>query len=339
MKLSKSKLVLWSILLVSAISATAQPELHDLDIQVVLNGNGDARITETRHMSIDSEGTECYIVVGNLNGSELKDFCVSDETGMQYKSLSEWDIYANRTEKTGKAGIVTKTDGYELCWGLGESGERTYTAQYTVTNLMRSYPDADGFLYMFVAQGLSPSPEHVKLVIVNEDSVAISTENTRIWAFRFIGDINIVGDSIVAESSEPFQSRSAMIVMASFAKGMFQPAIAGEGTFEDLKNQAFENSDYTDEMTLEDKIVLAFMLIITFLLPILAVGGYFFYVWRKRRRVMKDLLWYRDLPYGGDLQQTNNVLNAYKYGSGDYNNLLSACILRLICDGAISIEN
>ena len=34
----------------------------------------------------------------------------------------------------------------------------------------------------------------------------------------------------------------------------------------------------------------------------------------------------------------NDVLNAYKYGSADYNNLLSACILRLINDGAISIE-
>ena len=339
MKLSRSKFVLWSILLVSTITASAQPELYDLNIRVVLSSNGDARITETRRMFIDDEGTECYIVVGNLNGSELKDFSVSDETGLQYQYTGEWNISASRSAKAGTSGIVTKDDGYELCWGLGDSGLRTYTAQYTVTNLLRSYPDADAFNYMFVAQNIAPSPEHVRLTIVPEEGIHLQADSVGVWAFRFAGEIHIEGDSIVAESTEPFQSHSAMIVMASFAKGLYQPSLEGCGTFEEMKAAAFENSDYTDEMTLEDKIVLALMLIMTFLLPILAIGGYFFYVWHKRRRVMKDLLWYRDLPYGGNLQQTNDVLNAYRYGSADYNNLLSACILRLICDGAISIEN
>ena len=42
----------------------ARPTLKRLDIRVVLSHNGDARITETRLMSIDSEGTECYIGIG-----------------------------------------------------------------------------------------------------------------------------------------------------------------------------------------------------------------------------------------------------------------------------------
>ncbi|MBQ4276690.1 MAG: DUF2207 domain-containing protein, partial [Bacteroidaceae bacterium] len=41
---------------------------------------------------------------------------------------------------------------------------------------------------------------------------------------------------------------------------------------------------------------------------------------------------------GGRLQEANNILNAYRYFGSDYNNLLSACILRLINIGAISIE-
>ena len=70
------------------------------------------------------------------------------------------------------------------------------------------------------------------------------------------------------------------------------------------------------------------------------VGGiwYFVYVWRARKKVNKDLLWFRDIPMNGNLQQTNDVLNAYKYFNTDYNNLLSACILKLINMGAISIE-
>ena len=334
----RSKAVLLLVLLASATTLFGRPQLHDLQIRVVLSPNGDADITEQRTMSIDSEGTECYIVVGNLNGSQLQDFSVTDETGRIYEPQSAWDINESRARKAGRCGIVTKHDGYELCWGLGESGYRTYTARYTVTNLLRGYEDADGFLYMFVAEGVSPCPEHVRLVIVPADTIQLSEENTGIWAFRYRGDIQLEGDSIVAESSEPFVSRSAMIVMARFEKGMFQPATTSDGTFETLKAGAFEGSDYTDEMTREDKIALALFVLALVLMPLLLILGYFYYVWRQRRKVQKDLLWYRDIPYGGNLQQVNDVVNAYKYMGADYNNLLSACILRLINDGAISIE-
>ena len=68
------------LLTASATHLFARPQLKDLNILVVLSKNGDARITETRRMSIDSEGTECYIVIGNMNGSEVRDLEVSDET-------------------------------------------------------------------------------------------------------------------------------------------------------------------------------------------------------------------------------------------------------------------
>ena len=50
-----------ALLLLATISVFGRPQLHDLDIKVVLCKNGDTRITETRQMTIDSEGTECYI--------------------------------------------------------------------------------------------------------------------------------------------------------------------------------------------------------------------------------------------------------------------------------------
>ena len=75
------------MLLVSATSLFARPQLHNLDIRVVLSKNGDAHITETRQMEIDGEGTECYIVIGSLNGSEVSDLTVSDETGRVFSNI------------------------------------------------------------------------------------------------------------------------------------------------------------------------------------------------------------------------------------------------------------
>jgi uncharacterized membrane protein YgcG len=340
MKHLRSKVIL--LMLLASATVSARPQLHDLSIEVMLSRNGDARITETRRMRIDSEGTECYIPIGNLNGCEVRDLQVSDETGLTFSNVDAWDINESRSWKAGKCGIVTKHNGYELCWGLGKSGERTYTTSYTITNLLKGYDDADGFNFMFVAQGISPLPDHVKLTIEPEDTLQFTTENTGIWGFRYNGEVGFMNYRIVAESSEPFENRSAMIIMAKFNKGMFEPADVREGSFEQVKNLAFEGSDYntsdSDEWTWEDTLTLIALAIGFIFFPLLLIFGYFIYVWRARRKVNKDLLWYRDIPFGGDLQEANKVINAYKYTSADFNNLLSACILKLIDMGGISIE-
>ncbi len=331
------------LLLVSApLLLFARPQLHDLNIRVVLDRNGDAHITETRQMSIDSEGTECYISIGNLNGSDVRDLAVSDETGRSFSNIGGWDINQSRSWKEGKCGIVSKHDGYELCWGLGASGERRYVTSYTVTSLLKGYSDADGFNYMFVAQGIQPYPDHVRVTIVAaEDTLQFTQENTGIWAFRYQGDISLLNNSIVAESSEPFGSRSAMIVMCRFEKGLFEPSDLREGNFEDVKSHAFEGSDYnsgSDELTAEDIFFFVLFLLGVFVLPVVGIIWYLVYVWRARKKVNKDLLWYRDIPLKGNLQQANDIINAYKYFGTDYNNLLSACILKLINMGAITIS-
>ena len=345
-------------------SLQARPWLYDLNIRVVLTKNGDAHITETRQMEIDSEGTECYIVIGNLNGSSLSDFGVSDETGRTFENIGSWDIDRSRSWKEGKCGIVSKRDGYELCWGLGESGNRTYTTHYTISQLVKGYDDADGFNYMFVAQGINPYPQHVRLTIetaelpdsqnsqnslnspnspnslnsLNSQNslTSLTPDNSAIWGFRYRGDVNFVDGRIVAESSEPFSSESAMIVMCRFNKGLFEPEDIRQGSFEEVKERAFEGSDYPVEDDFWPVVVFAILIILG---GLIFVGLYLFYIWWQRRKVQKDLLWYRDIPLEGNLQRANDMLNAYKYVTADYNNLLSACILKLINMGAITIES
>ena len=77
MKLLRSKVLLLLVLLASATQLCARPQLQRLDIRVVLSHNGDAHITETRRMLVDSEGTECYIGLGTPEGSEIHDLRVN----------------------------------------------------------------------------------------------------------------------------------------------------------------------------------------------------------------------------------------------------------------------
>ena len=106
-----------------AINAFGGPQLHDLNIQVVLMKNGDALITERRQMTIDSEGTECYIGLANMGPSEIKDLSVTDESGVKFLNV-DWDVNESRSWKQMKCGIVETRHGYELCWVLVLMGRR-----------------------------------------------------------------------------------------------------------------------------------------------------------------------------------------------------------------------
>ena len=348
MKHLRSNLGRWLLAVSCWLLATglsAHPYLYDLNIRVVLSPNGDARITETRQMSIDSEGTECFIGLGNMGGSQVTDLTVSDETGLQFENVGEWDVDRSRGWKEGKCGIVYKPGGYELCWGLGESGERTYVTSYTITSLVHAYPDADAIRHVFLDEGVTPKPEHALLSIVAEDdSTHLTAENCGIWGFRFQGTIDFVGDSIVAETTEPMESRSGMYIMVRFDKGMFEPTIEEDVTFEQKKGEAFEGSDYAEDfanstdLSFGEILYLIGFLLIAVFIPIGAFIYKVYTTWRFRRNVNKDLLWYRDIPLNGNLPEANKILNAYRYVGSDYNNLLSAVILKLVDMGAITIE-
>ena len=334
------------MLLASATSLLARPQLHDIDIRVVLSKNGDARITEVRQMTIDFEGTECYIGLGNMGGSQIVDLQVSDETGTAYTNIGSWDIDRSRSWKAGKCGIVNKHGGYELCWGLGDSGERTYITSYTYTNLMHAHPDADAIRHVFLDADVSPKPDKAYLTIeAEEDSVSLTEENSGIWGFRFGGELGFDNGKMVAYNDEPFGRSGAMYIMCRFDKGLFEPDIQETDSFETKKELAFEGSDYVGGSdgyggSDDDSGFWAFVFMVVgfFVLPIVTGIWYLVYVWRARKKVNKDLLWYRDIPLKGNLQQANDMLNAYSYFGTDYNNLLSACILKLIDMGAISIE-
>jgi uncharacterized membrane protein YgcG len=330
------------LLLLLAINVFGRPQLHDLNIQVVLMKNGDALITERRLMTIDSEGTECYIGLANLGASKVSNLKVTDETGTEFQNV-EWDVNESRSWKTRKCGIVETSRGYELCWGIGESGERTYVTSYMLTSMVYRYADGvDGMRHVFLDQSVTPKPGHAKITIVPADTtMAFNADSCGIWGFRFYGNLWYEDGAIMIETSEAMSSDAALYFMAKFQSGMFEPTNWEDDSFENKMNEAFEGSDYVDDdvdwsdpETILGIIVVAF----TFIAPI--IGGIIaaIYKWRAHRRINKNLLWYRDIPLKGNLQEANDMLNAYKWGTADYNNLLSACILKLIDMGAVKIE-
>ena len=343
-------LMLWA----SSAMVFAQSVLHDLNIRVELSRNGDARITETRQMTIDNKGTECYIGLGEMSPSTVKDLSVSDESRQRYENIGEWKVDRSRSEKAGRCGIVKKGNGcYELCWGLGDSGQRTYVTSYTITGLVRGYPDADALRHVFLDENVSPKPMHAKVTIVGADTTLVFTPDTcGIWGFRFYGELGFENGTMVAETTGPMNSEAALYIMAQFPKGMLEPAIqTTDDTFEHKKQLALEGSDYVDvdiEQSSGDKggmnaptamgILGGTIVCLSGILYCFSGSG----SRKKRKKIMewvKSVDYFQSIPLEGNLQQANDMLNAFNVGKApNYKRLISATILHLINEGVFSVE-
>ena len=250
--------------------------------------------------------------------------------------------------KAGRCGIIDKHDGVELCWGKTSYGPHVWTVEYTVTGLVQALTDADGFNFMFVNPGFDTPAQHVKITLFNAaDSPKWTYDNTRVWGFGSYGDINVTDEgTIVYESSEPFSYNSSAILLTRFEKGLFQPEVTRNISFEEMKQRAMEGSSYKEGDSLFGKLIMAFFALITlgslFALIrawVLTAMGY------KYKKSMygktKITEWYREAPMDGNLFASGFVLdNGWRFPSGQSSSkgLIGAFFLRWILDGKVKVQ-
>ena len=328
-----------------AITVTAVAhEVRDLDIKVALGRDGSAVITQRWDVYASGDNTEWYIPVENLGPMTIGNLKVTDN-GVPMESLGDsWDVDRSRSWKTGKCGIVRKRNGAELCWGLGERGNHIWEASFTVTGLVQAYDDADAFNFMFVNPGMPDAPAHAKVTIVPAfECPAWTYDNTRVWAFGFYGDINVVNGAVVAETSEKMSYNSKLIAMVKFEKGLFQPAVQKGGPVQDLIDKALEDSSYGEE---DDGkwflLVFAFLFIGGFVaLAWIAIASALGYKWKKSMYGRKKIDgWYRDIPLGGNLFAAEYALvKGARFGGVEQpHNIIGAFFLRWIMDGKLRVQ-
>ena len=341
------RLVLLACAALLSLGAAAQAvrEIRSVDIRAELQPDGSAWITQVWDVEAGSSGTEFYIPIGNLGKMTVSDLHVWDgET--EFESLgTQWDVDRSRSWKSGKCGIVTKSNGVELCWGLGEAGDHVWTVLYYVTGLVQAYDDADAFNFMFVNKGMEPAPQQARVTVVPDfDCPAWTYDNTRVWAFGFSGEINVKDGAVVAETDSPMGYSSALIALVKFEKGLFQPAVEKGGPVQDLIDRALDGSSYGEE---EDGGFFAVLMGLLFMggigtLVWAAVAKARGFKWKTKIFGKKKIdEWYRDVPLEGNLFAAEYLLSkGQRFGTGSIpaQDLIGALFLRWILNGQLAVQ-
>lgn len=304
-------------LFLMACEEEEQASLHSIKIHVTLHDNGSATIEERREMTM-KDYTEMYITMKNLGKSELLDFYVKN-----YKPVDNWDSEASRIEKADKYGVIQleEEDGYELVWGVGNYGERTYEPTYQLTNLVHQLKDGQSLYWNFDTFSQFETDD-IEMIV--EAPFALTEENIDYYGFGIEGEMKIEDGKLHIKPTGHFNEDSYLTLLLQFKDKSFIALDATDDqTLAEQKELATEGSSYNSEppMTTSEKLLVGGLIGVG--AATLGLTGTFLYLINKRKIEAGQLLigpgerekdWQPrpHIPYrGDDLADTVYVINPY----------------------------
>lgn len=235
--------------------------IKNIDMDVFVEKNGDASVTET-WKTTSNEGTEIYRGYATKSYS-ISNFTVSDDLGRNYEFLSDWDISGSFSDKAYKNGINYNDDGIELCWGISQYGNRTYTLKYNISNLVKQYTDNQGIYFNFLSS--IKAVDSVKITIHSDEP--FSLDNAKIWDFGNNGEINFKDGKIVLTAKNLTESQY-IVGLVRFEHNIFNISNITSESFDDVYDSAM--SDVKDiEKPFEIKDIFLLLVAAIFFNPIL----------------------------------------------------------------------
>ena len=230
MKLIKKLLIAVPLVLILCSGIVlAKNNVSEIDIDVTIRDDGSAYIVQNWKGTFD-EGTENYIPI-KTEDIAITDFKVSDKDGT-YTFVEDWYVKWAFFEKARKCGIVETNDGVELCFGISEYGENRYAIEYVVEDFIKSYQDYDG------------TDGHITITLQN--GTELNEDNAGIWGFGYDGYVEFQDGKVNAYTSSALSGDNSMIIMLRMNKGIVSPKTEIDDSFETVKDQALDGSDYGD---------------------------------------------------------------------------------------------
>jgi len=326
----------FTLLFALPFPAFAANQVNTIDIEAVLYQDGSMYVTQVWEGNFN-EGTEIYIPMNAPNYLAISQLTVSDQNG-SYETVSDWNIDWSFEEKAGKCGIHDTDSGYEICFGISQYGQNRYAIEYKLDNVLGGYSDRDGVNFRFVNDGMNTTPTDVKVEIRLADGTPITEQNADIWGFGYDGQVGFSDGAILAYTESPIAPENHVTVLFSLDKGILSPSRQGPGSFEEVKETAFEGSDYDNTGEEVSTFAAIVIMLLSFGLPIGLM------IWfsrmkkkraeKKRRRFAERFGYFRDIPNDGNLSATyalGRLFDVCEDGS-----ILATGMLRLIQLGCLS---
>ena len=241
--------------LTTQVSANA---IKELVMKVHINEDGSVDVTEERLQNMD-EGTENYMIFNDRDMGEVE---VTNFSVDGYEAVEDWDSDASLEEKAGKYGILDTSSGQELVFGIGEYGsDNEYTVHYTLENMVRNIDGGQSLFWNFDTFSSLPTGEFTM-----EITSDVPFEDVNYWGFGFIGDIELIDDTIYWDSSNMVREGNDVIVLLHFPEGTYTTSVEDDISIDEEREQALDGSIYEEYLEDQDSMP-------TWAIWLLSIGG------------------------------------------------------------------
>jgi len=195
---------------------------------------------------------------------------------------------------------------------------------------------------MFINPEMSTFPTDGHISIVLQNGLELNEENAGIWAFGYDGYVEFQNGSVNAYTTSALNGNNSMIILLRMNKGIVFPKTAINEPFDNIKDKAFEGSDYGDdyyqdeEATLFETII-GFIVMFGFWAGIIWIITFIFKRKKAIKKFNKECGYFRDVPNDGKTNVSHYLAQNFDV-AGNESLIIGALILSMINKGCIEPE-
>lgn len=341
MKRLLSFLTVLLLLIPTAVDASGT-RVNSIDINCQIDQNGTATFVEKWDMDV-SEGTEGYKIFNGMSDQPLKLIGVTDDRGKTYTNIGSWNSDLSKEYKTNKCGLIRDDGHYELCFGLGDYGRRSYTMTYQIDHFVNQYEDQQGINYAFI----SDMALNVGDVTIRVSGITpYSKDNVKIWAFGYSGSVNFDNGGVTLKTD--FLGSNKMQLLMGLESNSYTSPNKRHASqkFEDVVKDAKEGSSYSKGMSKEAKIMLFIFITFVIVMVISIIVAVIVFsdsgvVFENGRTIKgKEVTPFREIPCDKDIFLFYYLAKKLDIIGDDESreNLISGFILKWVRDGVVTIR-
>lgn len=337
-------LIISMFLFIPIVNASS---VNKINMDIYIDSNGDANVREVWDTTATSGSTELYKTYNNVGNSKFLDFKVS-LNGKEYNSLNYWDIDASFSEKSYKNGIHYISDGLELCWGVSEYGNNTYTLEYKITNFVLELSDAQMVYWRLIPNNISGGVDNVYIKIYSDFKYSDTLD---VWGYGKYGAPTYVYDGYIEMTTDDksLDSNEYMTILIKYPLGSF---ITNNKDLSKDFNYYFNmaqkgNKKYIAKAKLDD--IGPIISVIASIIPILLFGFWMCVTiyklslgkrkyFKSNKKLEKDIPNFRDIPCNGDIFNSFYISHLYGLTKKD-TDFFGSVLLKWLKNGNIKITN
>ena len=311
-------------------------DIYSRNIDIYLTKDGNANVTETWDVKADS-GSEWYSTFKNMGNTTISNYKVLMD-GKEMTSISNWDVNASLSAKSGKYGINYIDDGVELCFGKGDFKRHKFTVKYDINNIIFNVSDAQVLYTTFIPK---TTTDYFDIKIRSFYSFPNDLD---VWGYGYKG-YAYVKDGYIEFTTDYGLNNQYVVGLIKFDLNTFNTSNSYDyfTSFDDVSKKAKEGSfeyDYDNDSAINfswifDFIIYIISALIVLTPVLLAIFAGKRYIFIDNKKIPKDVNYFRDIPCNNDLKRAyylaskNNLLKRNT-------DLLGCYLLKWIKEGIVT---